>query len=72
MAQHDVTFTLPERALGKSDVEFRIKRDGEVFGTLKVSNGSVVWVQKNATYGYKMGWKDFDALMSEKGKHEKK
>lgn len=71
MAQHDVTFILPERTLGKADVEFRIRRDREVLGTLKVSNGSLVWVPKNAKYGYKMGWKDFDVLMNENGKHEK-
>ena len=71
MAQHKVTFTLPERELGKADIEFKIKRDGSAFGTLKVSNGSIVWVQKDATYGYKLAWKEFGDLMQEKGKHEK-
>jgi hypothetical protein len=32
---HSVTFTLPERDLGKADVEFRVKNDGSVYGTLK-------------------------------------
>ncbi len=27
MAKHDVTFTLPERSLGKADIEFLIKQD---------------------------------------------
>ncbi len=71
MAQHKVVFTLPARELGKADVEFKVNRDGSAFGTLKVSNGSIVWVQKDATYGYKMAWKEFDALMLAKGKHEK-
>lgn len=72
MAQHDVSFTVPERALGKADLEFRVKRDGKVLGRLKVSNGTIVWVPKDASYGYKMGWVDFDAYMQEHGKHEKK
>jgi len=60
---HSVTFTLPERDLGKADVEFRVKHNGSVLGTLKVSKGTVVWVPKDHTYGYKIGWRDFGALM---------
>lgn len=71
MAKHDVNFLVPERALGKADVEFKIKRDGGALGTLKVSNGTVVWVPRDKKYGFKMGWADFDALMQEKGKSEK-
>ncbi|MBF8278257.1 MAG: hypothetical protein HW390_3330 [Candidatus Brocadiaceae bacterium] len=72
MAQHDVSFIVPERALGKADIEFLVKRDGKVLGRLKVSNGTIVWVPKDASYGYKMGWADFDSHMQEHGKHEKK
>lgn len=72
MAQHDVSFTVPERALGKADLEFRVKRDGKILGRLKVSNGTIVWVPKDASYGYKMGWVDFDKFMQEHGKREKK
>ena len=71
MAKHDGTFTIPERELGKADVEFRVKNDGTVVGRLKVSKGSVVWVPKNATYGYKAAWKELDGLMQEHGSHEK-
>lgn len=72
MAKHSVNFTLPERPLGKADAEFRIKRDKEVLGRLKVSNGAIVWVRKNARYGYEMRWIEFDDLMRKHGKHEKK
>jgi len=51
--------------LGKADVEFKIKRNSNVLGKLKISNGAVVWVQKNATYGYKLGWNYFDNLMKQ-------
>ncbi len=71
MAQHDVTFSIPERSLGKADLEFMVKRNGEMVGRLKVSNGTVVWVPKNAKYGYKLGWVKFDELMREYARHEK-
>lgn len=63
MAKHDVSFSIPQRSLGKADVEFLIKRNGAVLGTLAVSNGSLVWFPKKTTYGYKMGWDKFDRLM---------
>ncbi len=71
MAKHDVSFTVPERALGKADLEFKIKRDGEMIGRLKVSNGTLVWVPKNGQYGYKMTWGRFDQLMQAHGHNEK-
>ena len=63
MAVHDVTFTLPKRKLDRSDAKFHIKCDGETFGTMTVSNGSVVWFPKGVSYGYRIGWKKFDELM---------
>jgi hypothetical protein len=36
MAKHDVSFNIPQRALGKADVEFQVKRDGIVLRTLAV------------------------------------
>lgn len=63
MANHDVRFTIPWRDPGKADVEFQIKRDGAALGKLAVSKGSVVWFPKDHTYGYKIGWKEFDELL---------
>jgi hypothetical protein len=54
MADHDVTFTIPERGLGKADIEFKVKRNGSAFGRLRVSEGSLVWVPANKTYGYRL------------------
>lgn len=71
MAQHKVDFIVPERPLGKADVEFAVKRDGSALGRLKVSNGSIVWVPKGCTYGFQMGWVQFDKIMQDYGKHEK-
>jgi len=65
MAKHDVSFSLPQRALGRSDVEFLVKRDGKVHGTLTVSNGSVVWFPKSTSYGLKVGWAKFEKIMQD-------
>jgi len=67
MADHDVNFTIPERELGKADIEFRIKRDGAAFGRLRVSNGSLVWVPANKTYGHRLSWSRFNELAQEHG-----
>ena len=66
MAKHDVSFNIPQRALGKADVKFLVKRDGSVHGTLEVSNGSVVWFPKGTTYGLKVGWAKFDEIMKDR------
>ena len=34
---HDVQFSVPSRQLGRSDIEFMVKKDGDLIGTLKVS-----------------------------------
>lgn len=67
---HTVTFSSPERSLGKADLEFKVKRNGVAFGTLKVSKGAVVWVPANAQRGYRLAWRDLDSLMLREGKRE--
>lgn len=64
---HEVTFTIPWRDLGKSDVEFNVKRDGSALGKLEVSKGSIVWFPKDHTIGYKLTWTAFDELMRANG-----
>ena len=62
---HDVSFTVPKRKLGTADIEFEVKEGGAMFGTLKVSKGSLVWFPKGTINGYKMEWGKFDKLMSD-------
>ncbi len=71
MAKHEVKFVVPERPLGRADVEFAVKKDGIGVGRLKVSNGNIVWVPKGNTYGYRMSWDTFDSLMQGQGRREK-
>ncbi|MBI5806002.1 hypothetical protein HZA73_08145 [candidate division TA06 bacterium] len=68
---HQVKFSLPERELGKADIEFSVKKNGQQLGTLKVSKGSLVWVTKNSQYGHKMRWDDFEEMMMKNGEKEK-
>lgn len=67
MADHDVFFTIPERELGKADIEFKVKRNGSAFGRLRVSNGSLVWVPVNKKYGYRLKWSQVDELAQAHG-----
>jgi len=70
MAQHEVDFTVLERPLGRADVEFNVKQDSIAVGRIKFSNGTVVWVPRNKTYGFRVNWADFDKLMQENGMGE--
>ena len=64
---HKVSVNLPERELGRADVEFRVRQDGTALGTLRVSKGAVVWVPTNKTYGYKLSWSQFDQIVRQTG-----
>ena len=61
--KHDVQFTIPWRELGKADVVFEVWGDDEKLGELRVSKGSLVWYPKKNTYGNKISWSQFDAVM---------
>ena len=64
---------VPQRPLGRADVEFVVKRDGKIHGTLAISNGSVVWFPKNVSYGLKVTWAKLEKMMQENaGRFEKR
>ena len=65
MAKHDVAIHIPQRPLGKADVEFVVRSGGSVFGKLAISNGSIVWFPKGRTIGVEIGWQRFDKVMQE-------
>lgn len=65
---HKVTFSVPERTLGREDVEFVVEKDGVRFGTLLVSKGAVEWRPTNKVYRRRMRWDRFDAQMRESGR----
>ena len=59
----NVNFTIPKRSLGKSDIEFVVKKDSGILGELKISKGSLVWFPKGANIGYRMRWDRFNSIM---------
>ena len=69
---HDIRFSIPDRELGKADIEFKVKKAGKLFGTLRVSKGSIVWLPKDTTYGHKIGWNKFDEVMRDQKRSEKR
>ena len=70
MARHDVTFNIPERRLGNSDIVFTVQSDDARLGTLKISKGAIVWYPANKKRGYVMRWDNFDRVMRDQGYHE--
>jgi hypothetical protein len=69
---HDVRFEVPVRNLQREDVTFQVFQDGEKFGELRISKGSLVWFPRNHSNGFKIGWKKFDSLVSGSTRIEKK
>ena len=55
--KHDVKFSIPERKLGKNDVEFRVKRYSKPLGRLLVSKGGVEWVTSGKQKGKRKSWR---------------
>ena len=62
---HRVLMTLPPREIKRADAVFSVEQDGKKFGTLEVSNGSLVWFPARTTYGDKVSWQKFHDLMEE-------
>ena len=65
---HKVTFSVPERSLGREVVEFVVEKDGMRFSTLLVSKGAVEWRPTYKVYRRRMRWDRFDVLMRESGR----
>ena len=61
--KHSVEFDIPRRDLGKADIHFEVKVDGQKLGKLEISRGSLVWYPRDMTYGHKLTWSQFDKLV---------
>lgn len=68
--KHEVDFRMPENELGNADLEFKVRRNNQVVGTLKLSRGAVVWVPRDCSYGHKLGWTEFATIMETNGPRE--
>ncbi len=60
---HTVHFSMPTRELARADAKFEVYENDEKLGTLTASKGSLVWYERNTTYGHKIAWGPFDRLM---------
>ncbi|MGC8541941.1 MAG: hypothetical protein ACP5QA_15130 [Phycisphaerae bacterium] len=69
---HSVKFSIPERDLGKADIEFTVNANGKKLGELHISRGSLVWFPSGNSYGHKASWEDFDKFMKSMPKAEKR
>jgi hypothetical protein len=68
MMAHRVTFSVPERPLANVDIEFNVRKNGTMFGTLKVSQGGIVWRSSPDSLGYFIRWHKFDQIAREQGR----
>ena len=59
-------FSVPSRPVGRTDIEFDVKRDEAMLGTLKVSQGGIVWRPRDYRYGYFLNWDKLDQVVEEK------
>lgn len=64
---HDGKFTVPPRPLGVADIRFTVRRNGGKFGELRISNGTVVWIPANKTFGRRLSWAQIDQLAQGNG-----
>jgi hypothetical protein len=68
MAQHEIcaVFQTPVEIFNR-DLQVRVKRNGNVFGTLTLSKGSIDWRPKKKHIGGKnqvrLKWSQFDKKM---------
>ncbi len=66
---HQVTFTVPARPVGYKDIEFDVKREGAMLGSLKVSQAGIVWRPRDSHYGYFLSWNKFGQVAEGEGTH---
>jgi hypothetical protein len=69
---HEVSFALPDRVLGSAPLEISVRKNGSKLGRLKLSKGSAVWIPRDKTYGYRLGWADLAGILVKHGKFERK
>ena len=63
--KHSVEFNLPTCELGKADIHITVHADGAILGKLEVSKGALNWYPNGTTIGHKMSWVQFDAVMKD-------
>lgn len=73
MAEHSVTLKIPSNLeVVNRDIEFRVMRNGNFFGTLKISKGSLDWkpTKKAKDRPFRVYWNEFDDFARDKRRHK--
>lgn len=70
MAEHEIGLKIPkEIEIVNRDIKIVVRRDGNRFGTLTISKGTIDWRPVNAKSGKRgetqLGWSKFDEVMKE-------
>jgi hypothetical protein len=72
MAKHQVLADVGIFDVGMVDVVFKVVRNGRLFGRLKVSPGSVEWMQRgNKKRARQLGWQRLKEAFLERGREVK-
>ena len=63
---HQIDMKIPTtKAVLHADVVFEIRTDGEKFGELHISKGSIDWYHANARKPTRLRWERLDQVMEE-------
>lgn len=65
---YEATIRVPERPVGNKDIVFKVRKNGDILGHLKVSKGAVVWLPGNKSKGFRLNWDQFARLAEENGR----
>ena len=69
MPKHDVTIEIPKRSLLAKDIEFTVRSNGGMLGTLLVGKGNIEWVPANHhVHKRRLSWEKFADMMESQGK----
>lgn len=69
MPTHDVTIEIPKKSIQVKDIQFTVKSDGSMLGTLLVSKGNIEWRPANhSVRKHRLSWERFADLMQDRGR----
>jgi len=72
LAQHKILTRVPSHEIVNSDLVVEVRADDERLGELLVSRGTIDWRPARSQYVYKLAWDQFDRLMREGGRRQRK
>ncbi len=71
MAEHEIRIgQLPEVEIINKDLIITVFSDGQKFGTLTISRGSLGWFPRDGKKERKLGWRRFDRMIKKEFREE--